>query len=647
MVQQFLLVIALLPVANSDHSRLVTKLITQHSQLITLVLSAVALAACAPVQAQTADDPYPKSVEEFRTAVQQVLSDTGVPGAGVALVRTSGIEWAGGIGLADRDQKTPVTADTHFRAGSISKTFIASALVQAYLDDILDLDAPVAQYAPDVEIDNAWDVTDPVRVIHLLQHTAGFDDMHFNEMYKSGGPDLTLEQVLNVNPASRVVRWRPGTRMSYSNPGYTVAALVLENVTGKRYEDFIAERIFKPVGMPTSSFYLTKDDEALLAKGYRGPAGPPVPYSQIYLRPSGNLHTSALELGRFVHTLLNWGETENDLVIDPEYLSNMEHPRTTLASQAGLRNGYGSGISSLIIEGFPMLGHGGGIEGFQSLYAYSTSRDVGFVVMLNSTHSPDAMRRIQRLAVRYLKADVEPPPKPVGGVTDATLRKYEGYYHDANPRNQAFAFIEWLLAGRTISVDGNHLKATPVFGQPAMLIPVSDTMFRLDADPEPTRVFVAGDGDQMILTGASLYAERWPRWRVDTIRWAVLASAVIVLTPIVMLVPWLITIRRSGFWWLKLFLLLCAVAFLLPVIGVMNIVDRDLGTQNAWTMMMFAGSVLLPAAAILSFLFAVDARRSGARLWLRGYALAVSVAALILSGYLSAWGMLAFRPWSF
>jgi hypothetical protein len=79
----------------------------------------------------------------------------------------------------------------------------------------------------------------------------------------------------------------------------------------------------------------------------------------------------------------------------------------------------------------------------------------------------------------------------------------------------------------------------------------------------------------------------------------------------------------------------------------MNIVDRDLGTQNAWTMMMFAGSVLLPAAAILSFLFAIDAWRSGARRWLGGYAIAVAVAALILSGYLSAWGMLAFRPWSF
>jgi hypothetical protein len=76
---------------------------------------AAALAAVCSVylSAQEPDrDPWPKTVEDFRTAVQTVLSDTGVPGAGLALVRMSGVEWAGGVGLADRDRKTPVTADT-------------------------------------------------------------------------------------------------------------------------------------------------------------------------------------------------------------------------------------------------------------------------------------------------------------------------------------------------------------------------------------------------------------------------------------------------------------------------------------------------------------------------------------------------------
>jgi hypothetical protein len=92
---------------------------------------------------------------------------------------------------------------------------------------------------------------------------------------------------------------------------------------------------------------------------------------------------------------------------------------------------------------------------------------------------------------------------------------------------------------------------------------------------------------------------------------------------------------------------LCAMALILPAAGVMNVGDSELGTRNLWTMAMFAGSVLLPAAAIVSFLLTIDAWRGNAGRWLRGYALLVSVAALIVSGYLSAWGMLAFRPWSF
>jgi len=634
------------------------------------IVLAASLAGAAVISAQAPDkDPFPKTVEEFRSAVRAVLSDTGVPGAGLALVRMSGVEWAGGVGLADRENNTPVTADTHFRVGSISKSFIASALVQLYLDDAIDLDMPVSQIAPEIRIDNAWDPAYPVRVIHLLQHTAGFDDMHFNEMYNvSDPPDMPLERVLAINPGSRVVRWEPGTRMAYSNPGYAVAGYLIEKVTGEKYEDRIAEKIFKPAGMATSSFVLTRADEKILAKGYRDRTGPPVPYTPIYFRPAGNLHTSAFELGQWVHLLLNWGETENDLVIDPEYLSNMEHPRTTVASYAGLRNGYGSGIASSEVEGFPMLGHGGGIEGFSSSYAYSTSRDSGYVILLNSTHSPEAMRRIAKLAVRYLKADVEPPPKVKATVAEATLRKYEGYYHDASPRNQAFAFIEWLMSGQRVSVSGDHLVVTPAFGRPVTLIPVADALFREDGKVEASTVFADNDAGLMVMAGPSRYAERQSRWRVESVRWPVLVSAALVLTPIVMLLPW--TIRSlsrrqslprrsplgeggrgeggpSSFWWLKVFLLLCAVALMLPYIGVRYVGDDELGTFNAWTAAMFAGSALLPAAAILSFLFTIDAWRRDAGRWLRGYAMLVSVAALVVSGYLSAWGMIGFRPWNF
>ena len=162
--------------------------------------------------------------------------------------------------------------------------------------------------------------------------------------------------------------------MSYSNPGYAVAGYIIEKVSGRKYEDRVAERIFTPVGMTSSSLYLRPEDYATLAKAYISRDGAPVPYTPVFLRPAGSLLTTASDMARFVHLLLNRGKTAENVVVDPESLNNMERPQTTLASGAGLRTGYGSGLASYDVDGFPMLVHSGGIEGFSSLFGYSRPR---------------------------------------------------------------------------------------------------------------------------------------------------------------------------------------------------------------------------------------------------------------------------------
>jgi CubicO group peptidase (beta-lactamase class C family) len=621
-----------------------------------LAVLSIAIALGAPAVRPAAQpagdaDPTPLTLDEFKTAAGKVLADTGIPGAGIALVRADGIEWAGGIGVADRDARTPVTGNTHFRAGSISKTFVAMALVQLSLDGDIDLQSPVSELVPDVQIDNPWETTDPVRVIHLLQHTAGFDDMHVNEIFNLDDPaDLPLPEVLARNPRSRTVRWRPGTRMSYSNPGYGVAGYVLEKVAGKPYEAVINERIFLPLGMATSSFILRPEDEPLIARGYDERNGPPIPLRQIYIRPAGNLHTSALELGQFVKLLLNWGETPDQLVVDPEYLGNMEQPRTSRAAAAGLRRGYGSGIFAFEAGGFPVLGHSGGINGFSSIYAYSPSRDVGFVVLLNGRFSPQARNRLSSLAIRYLKRDVDPPPRPRAAVPAERLRQYEGYYHDENPRSQAMAFIEWLTSGRTLRVESGTLRATTWLGDEEEWIPVSESLFRLAAEVDATRVFTTGENGEMVITAASMYAVRRPRWRIDVVRWPVLGSLALLMTPLPMLLPWLAHARRAapaGFWWLKAALLLCTIALLGPTVifsATPMEVFAALGPASA---AFYAGTVLLPIAAVLALGLSIVAWQRGAGRWLRAYAVVISLAALVASAYLTAWGMIGFRPWDY
>lgn len=612
-----------------------------------LLAAGVGVTALHPV---APSDPVPASLDEFKAAVRQVVEEAALPGAAIALVRPEGLEWAGGVGWADRDTRQPLDADTHFRIGSVTKTFTAMALVQLYEDGDLDLEATVESLLPDVPIDNPWERSDPVRVRHLLEHTAGFDDMHFNETYVlDGAPDPPLDEVLRRNPASRRVRWRPGTRMAYSNPGYAVAGRIVEAVSGKPFDAFVRERILTPSGMPTSVFPARPDDDAALARGYDAPTGPPVANRPIYLRPAGALQTSARELGHFVQMLLNWGERESEYVIDPEYLSNMEWPRTTAAAAAGVRSGYGLGIVSTIDRPFHVLGHDGGIDGYLSTYGYSPARDAGYVVLLNGTYAPHALRRLSTLALRYLKRDVDPPAAERLALPVAALRRFEGYYQDANPRDALLRAIEVPLGGRTVRVDGDHLVLSSVLGPGERLVPVSEAVFRREDESAASMAFTTVDGGE-VLAGSDVYAEKRARWPFDLLRLG-LGSALVV----VLVAPLAALIRGAAGWrrdWaparglgLAWTVALAAIAGELLLAMTAPLPELAAPSLRSWTI--YACSLLYPMLAFALLPLTALAWTSGVGAIFAWFSAAVASAHVGLAAYAGWWGLIAFRTWTY
>lgn len=617
-----------------------------------MAVVSVALTSAQSARPPEVTDPTPQTLEEFQATAARILTETGVPGAGLALVRAEGVEWAGGVGLADRERHVAVTGDTRFRVGSISKTFVAMSLVQLYEEGDLDIEAPLEDLAPEIAIDNPWQATDPVRLIHVLQHTAGFDDMHFNDRYvPEGGEEVPIAEALARNPGSRRVRWRPATRMSYSNVGYGLAGLILEKAAGQPYEDYIQEHIFDPLDMTASSFRLTADDESTLARGYDGD-GTPVGYPRIYLRPAGNLLTTPRDLGRFVQMLLGWGEIGEASVVDPEYLGNMEQPRTTLASRAGLRSGYGTGIASNLTLPYRVLGHNGGIDGFLSSYGYSPSRDVGFVVLLNRTGdgASAALNRLSSLSIRYLKRDVEPPAKPSATIDRATLDQFVGYYEDANPRNQLTWPIEWFLSGRTIVREGDHLVAEPTWGDRVALVSVTESSVRLDHELDASAVFAPDENGTMVLAGTNVYAVRRPRWRTEIIRVPLLVAPPLIASVLPMTLVWLLRLRRArphGFWGVKLALLACPLAVIAPFLALVLTPTRQWGTVNAGTIAASAGTLLIPVAAAIAVVMTVRAWRGGAGRWLLAYSCLVSLAMIGVSLYFAANRLVGLRTWSY
>src|SRR5258706_364214 len=160
----------------------------------------------------------PASLDELQRRIAEVLEREHVPGAAIALVGRDGPIWVGGVGVRDRDTRAPMQSDTVFRVGSLSKSVIALGVMRLADQGKLDVDRPLREILPDVDIDNPWEHVAPVTLAQCLEHTAGLDDVRFNEIF-ADDERLSVRDTLLLNPRSRRIRWQPGTRHAYSNVG--------------------------------------------------------------------------------------------------------------------------------------------------------------------------------------------------------------------------------------------------------------------------------------------------------------------------------------------------------------------------------------------------------------------------------------------
>jgi CubicO group peptidase (beta-lactamase class C family) len=446
----------------------------------------------------------PRNLEELRARISGVLLREHVPGVGIALVEGDQVLWAGGVGVSDRGCGRAVSAYTLFRVGSITKSFIGLAFVRLAERGRVDLRARVSDLAPELTIGNRWADDQPITVAHLLEHTAGFDDMHPNEMY------APLADVLARNPASRVARWRPGAKMSYANPGYTVAAYLLEKITGRPYEDVLERELLEPLGMTGAALRLTPEVDARLSRGYHE-AEEAIPYRAIYHRPAGNLMASPRELAALVVLGLARGRYGGRTLVSPSGWARFERGETARLDPGD--SSYGLGVYGDVSERALIRGHNGAIDGFLSAYGYLPEHNVGFVMLLNSTRSGPAFQAIRHLIVEFLLsgAHVRPPPRAV--VSEEELRRWAGNYHSASPRHQLFAFLERVFPGIELFVDGGRLYArdVPSRGRTIELIPVGGDRFRLPDTCGSLLAFGRDAEGRRIFGGSQPYFVEEPR----------------------------------------------------------------------------------------------------------------------------------------
>lgn len=305
-----------------------------------------------------------------------------IPGVSIAVINNGGIEWARGFGIKDASTNEPVTAETLFQAGSISKPVAATAALRLVEEGKLDLNENVNDKLKSWKVPtNQFTEKTKVTLRELLSHTAGMT-VHGFPGYSAGVPVPTLVHVLDgVSPANTPairVDVEPGTIWRYSGGGYTVMQQLLIDLTGKPFPDILYQTVISKVGMPHSTYEqpLPRPLQSRAATAHS--KGEPIK-GRWHIYPemaAAGLWTTPSDLALFAIDIQRALAGDSSRVLSPSMARMMVTP---------VKNNYGLGFG---IEGTgdsARFGHGGVDEGFESQLTAYEKGGWGAVVMTNGS----------------------------------------------------------------------------------------------------------------------------------------------------------------------------------------------------------------------------------------------------------------------
>ena len=336
------------------------------------------------VSAETADISVQSFEQMTDNYMKQVLEEYKVAGAAVSVVKDGRLFMKKGYGYADIRQKIPVDADlTAFQIASISKLFTATAAMQLVDEGKLSLSQDINTYLPDLKIKNRY--SEPVTLLHLLSHTAGFD-YKLPLYYKSSGARYydsikPLEFYLKKD-MPQIIR-EPGTFCEYSIYGMALAGYLVERASGVPVHTYITDHILAPLGMNHSSYWLTREISKRMAKPYIYLMGNYLEgaYTLSSNHPCAAICATASDMAGFMLMHLNNGQYNGIRILKPETAAAMH--RRHYASDDKL-TGTCLGFFEYSRNGNIVIEHGGYLPSFSSLLTLMPEQHIGMFIAINT-----------------------------------------------------------------------------------------------------------------------------------------------------------------------------------------------------------------------------------------------------------------------
>ena len=368
-------------------------------------------------------------ISQLQAALDTLSRQHKVPGASLGIARGDElIELT--TGVANINTGVPVTPNTLFQIGSNTKLYTGTLVMQLVDEGLIDLDAPVKKYIPDLKLGDAKALP-KITVRHLLTHTSGIEGDYFDDLGR--GDDGIENYVKSLKDIGNV--YPPGHLWSYCNSGWVLAGHLVEVVRGKPYHAVLREKLLAPIGAPMTTVLM---EEMLahscvvghmLMPGMAEPVVPPMVMLSYSSAPAGSVTTStAAEVIRFTQMHLNGGRaSDGTQVLSREGVAAMQAPQFKRPAVAPGDMGLGWIMSEW--DGEKVIGHGGGTIGQLSFLQVIPGQRFVVCLLTNSNTGGALFRDLGRYVFEeFAGVHVPTPPKPSTKKPKLDLKKYVGRY---------------------------------------------------------------------------------------------------------------------------------------------------------------------------------------------------------------------------
>ncbi|MCS7187411.1 MAG: serine hydrolase [Armatimonadota bacterium] len=374
--------------------------------------------------------------QRLEAYVFEKMSKTKLPGLSMAIVKDGEVVYARGFGFRDLESGAPMTPQTRVGIGSVTKSFTALSIMMLVEEGKIGLDDPVDKFVPI----SLRPFGEPVRVWHLLTHSSGIPALAYAEAFIRYvvGEEATWIPIASFDDLkafmSDAENWaaaKPGERFFYLNEGYLLLGRIIEVASGKSYEEFVKERVLKPLSMSRTTF---RQEEVASDPDWATPyvidlEGKRIPSKFPFgISADGGLISTVVDLCNYLRLYLDRGKWNGEQLVSPESLEQMETPKIPLASPLFGNEGYGFGWSVYPdFLGHKLVAHSGSVLVHTAFAGYIPNAKIGVAVLANASGHPLSQIGMVALAIMLGKEPELLPFVRHDKLLEKLIGRYETY----------------------------------------------------------------------------------------------------------------------------------------------------------------------------------------------------------------------------